>query len=158
MRSDRLGVSARLLSSGVPHPNQAQMARHVNRRLFNDAQFLAIHLALFYWGISHTVVVPTATDSWVIPGKRKGLAAAASANPFSRCWLRGLDLNRRPLGYEPGRPSRQPSDLSEKRSRRPSVAYPSLLPVSSSIFQSFSGWCGSKTGAGDLLGLPQSRP
>ncbi|HWO45202.1 MAG TPA: hypothetical protein VNO87_06395 [Methylomirabilota bacterium] len=44
------------------------MARHINRRLFNNAQFLAIHLALFYWGISHTVVVPTATDSWVIPG------------------------------------------------------------------------------------------
>ncbi len=44
------------------------MARQFNRRLFNNAQFLAIHLALFYRGISHTVVVRTATDSWVIPG------------------------------------------------------------------------------------------
>ena len=33
-------------------------------------------------------------------GKRKGLAALASANP-RRSWLRGLDLNQRPLGYEP---------------------------------------------------------
>src|SRR5262249_54931809 len=32
--------------------------------------------------------------------KEKGLAAA-TANPLSRRWLRGLDLNQRPLGYEP---------------------------------------------------------
>ena len=32
--------------------------------------------------------------------QQKGLAAL-TANPLSLRWLRGLDLNQRPLGYEP---------------------------------------------------------
>src|SRR5713101_6007945 len=46
-----------------------------------------------------------------------------------------MHLYRRPLGYEPGRPSRQPSDLSEKRSRRPSVAYPRCHRPSFRVFR-----------------------
>jgi len=55
-------------------------------------------------------------------GNEKGLAEL-TANPLSLRWLRGLDLNQRPLGYEPIDAHRglQHATTSPKRKREVSI-------------------------------------
>src|SRR5437899_8017612 len=82
-------------------------------------------------------------EVWV---KRKGLADLRPLTP-RRSWLRGLDLNQRPLGYEYNTAmSGNPLILQERRS----PASGSTLSDDASFFVSFhpvSGCYGSKMGA-----------
>ena len=70
-------------------------------------------------------------------------------------WLRGLDLNQRPLGYESPRGLVGNALISRIMCTTTSNCW--FLSDSSSylVFEDVSGWYGSKTGADDLWLLPK---
>src|SRR5215467_4567824 len=70
-------------------------------------------------------------------------------------WLRGSDLNRRPLGYELPR-DRAGNPLISRRMSRSTSNYWFLLDSPTSLsFEDVPGWYGSKMGADDLWVLPK---
>ena len=88
-------------------------------------------------------------------GKRKGLAARLRPLTPSRCWLRGLDLNQRPLGYESPRGLAGNPLISGIVCGTTSDCWFLSVSPSSRAFEDVSGCYGRKTGAGDLWVLPK---
>ena len=86
------------------------------------------------------------SGSKMVAETTKGLAAIA-ANPSSCRWLRGLDLNQRPLGYERLRGHIGNPLIFRRTSSR--IGGRSFLRrlASCGMFRAVSGWYGSKTGA-----------
>src|SRR2546428_14098325 len=86
---------------------------------------------------------------------RKG-SAAATANPLSLTWLRGLDLNQRPLGYECETAMTGNPLISREKHV---TATGSPLSVDTSfllLLRPVSGCCGSKMGADNTGSIPQT--